>query len=178
MKIPAALALLLIASSFHKLAAQGSRSGDEARIREVIKAQESAWNAGDAAGYCANFQKEGMFTVITGAVLDGRGALQERIGSIFATIFKGSKIKQEVRKIRFTRPRLWDSSTVQWSDVAMVEIATEVSDYQALPIGVTASPDGKLRTSMLQVLVKQNGDWWVTAFHNVDVKPNPKPREQ
>jgi hypothetical protein len=35
-----------------------------------------------------------------------------------------------------------------------------------------ASPDAKggLRTRLLQVMVKQGGDWKITVYHNVDVK--------
>ena len=47
---------------------------------------------------------------------------------------------------------------------------TEITDYKGLPPGVKASKDEILRTCMLQVMVKDNGEWKVNAFHNVDVK--------
>jgi uncharacterized protein (TIGR02246 family) len=94
-----------------------------------------------------------------GTVFYGRSALQERVSAIFATVFKNSVLTHKIQKIRFVRP-----------DVAIVDITTEMTGYRALPPGVKASADGKLRTSMLQVMVKQHGAWWVNAFHNVDVK--------
>jgi hypothetical protein len=33
-------------------------------------------------------------------------------------------------------------------------------------------PDGTLRTKLLLVLIKERGDWWITAFHNVPVDPS------
>jgi len=33
-------------------------------------------------------------------------------------------------------------------------------------------PDGTLRMKLLLVLIKEHGDWWITAFHNVAVAPS------
>ena len=132
---------------------------DEARINQILKEQEVAWNCGDATAYTAHFQQNSISTIIVGAVFDGRKSLAERVSQILTTIFKNSTLTQKVQSIRFVRP-----------DVALVALTTEMTGFQALPPGVTASADGALRTSMLQVMVKKNNDWWVAAFHNVDVK--------
>jgi uncharacterized protein (TIGR02246 family) len=139
--------------------AMHTQEADAARIRAIVAAQNDAWNRGDAAGYAATFRDEGVFTIIVGTTFHTRQALQDRVGQIFATIFKGSAIEHVVRGIRFVRP-----------DVAIVEIDTVMKRFQALPPGVSAAADGSLRTAMLQVLVKDTGDWRVAAFHNVDVK--------
>jgi ketosteroid isomerase-like protein len=42
-----------------------------------------------------------------------------------------------------------------------------------------ADVKGRLRTRLLQVMVKQGGDWKITVYHNVDVKPGvtaPEPQ--
>jgi uncharacterized protein (TIGR02246 family) len=138
---------------------QSSRISDEARIGQIIMEQESAWNEGNAKKYSSRFQEDGSFTIIVGVAYDNRRALEERVAQIFATIFKNSKLSQKINRIRFIR-----------ADVAVVDIETEMTGYKNLPPGVKAFSEGKLRTSMLQVMVKEHGDWWIAAFHNIDVK--------
>jgi uncharacterized protein (TIGR02246 family) len=139
--------------------AQGIQVGDEARLRQVISEQESAWNRGNAQDYCARFQANGAFTALTGTTYDSRDAFQARVTATLAGVFSGSTISYKVRNVRFVRP-----------DVAIVNVDTETSAFKALPPGVQASADGKFRTSTLQLMVKERGEWWVAAFHNVDVK--------
>ena len=139
--------------------AQAKERSDEEQIRQVVHDQETAWNRGNAKDYAAHFQKEGAFTNVVGVTYETRDVFEARVARIFATIFNGSKLSNTVRKIRFVRP-----------DVAIVSITTEISGLKGLPPGVKASADGKLRTNKLEVLVKENGQWWVAAFHNLDVK--------
>ena len=132
---------------------------DEEQIRQAIHDQETAWNRGNARDYVAHFQKEGAFTNVVGVTYETRDAFEARVAQIFATIFNGSNLSNTVRKIRFVRP-----------DVAIVSITTEISGLKGSPPGVKASADGKLRMNKLEVMVKENGQWWVAAFHNLDVK--------
>ena len=103
--------------------------------------------------------EDGFFTIITGKVFNDRSALEERVAFIFSTIFKDSKLIQNIRESRFVS-----------ENVCILQIETEMKDYKGLPPGVKASQDQILRTSMLQVLLKVNDEWKVLAFHNVDVK--------
>lgn len=64
-----------------------------------------------------------------------------------------------VRRIRFVT-----------ADVAIVDVHTEVRGLANMPAGVTVGRDGVLRTRLLQVFVKRNGEWWIEAYHNVEVK--------
>lgn len=38
------------------------------------------------------------------------------------------------------------------------------------PPGVAIQSDGVLRPRLQQVFVKYEGEWWIEAYHNVDVK--------
>jgi uncharacterized protein (TIGR02246 family) len=151
--------LLLVAAFCISTQAQSKKSSNEALIRQIILDQESAWNRGDAKAYCDRFLEDSISTIIMGTVFHGRRAFEERVAAIFATVFKNSVLTHKIQNIRFVG-----------SNVAVVDITTEMVGYRALPPGVRGSVDGKLRTSMLQVMVKQHGRWWVSAFHNVDVK--------
>lgn len=136
-----------------------SDSSDEARIRAIIASQVIAWNAGDAKAFSASFAEDGSFTNIRGTVAYGRRAFENRHAEIFQTIFKGSKLTMSPTRIRFVRP-----------DVAIVDIDTELRDIAAAPPGVKVMADGRIRTRLQEVLVKNNGEWRIESYHNVDVK--------
>jgi uncharacterized protein (TIGR02246 family) len=139
--------------------APATTRSDEARIREIIAGQVAAWNAADAKAFSASFAENGSFTNIRGTVFYGHRAFEDRHVEIFRTFFKGSKLAMSPTKIRFVRP-----------DVAIVDIATEVSGLRAAPPGVTRASDGRIHTRLQQVLVKSDGEWLVESYHNVDVK--------
>jgi uncharacterized protein (TIGR02246 family) len=142
-------------------AAQQVSSGpaDEARIRTIIADQVSAWNAGDAKAFSASFAEDGGFTNIRGTVFYGHRAFEERHEEIFRTFFKGSKLAMSPSKIRFLRP-----------DVAIADVATELSELQGSPPGITPGADGHIHTRLEEVFVKNRGDWRIESYHNVDVK--------
>jgi uncharacterized protein (TIGR02246 family) len=137
-------------------------SVNEVAIQKIISDGTEAWNRGDAKAYSQNFQEEGGFTNVLVMVFYGRRDFEHRHAELFSTIFKGSALAQSIRKIRFLRP-----------DVAVVDVDTEMTGYTKMPPGVQAVPDGILRTRLQEVLVKENGCWWIAAYHNVDVKPLP-----
>jgi hypothetical protein len=74
----------------------------------------------------------------------------------------------DIVSIKFVRP-----------DVAIVETLQMITGYQKLLPGTSADAKGRLRIRLLQVLVKDSGEWKIAAYHNVDVKlsitvPEPK----
>jgi len=138
----------------------GVKSGtDEARIRQVISDQVLAWNAMDAKAFSATFATDGGFTNIRGTVFYGHQAFEDRHREIFETFFKGSKLAMTPTKIRFVK-----------ADVAIVDLSTELSDLQGAPPGIKPAGDGRIHTRLQEVFVKDKGAWWITSYHNVDVK--------
>jgi hypothetical protein len=57
--------------------------------------------------------------------------------------------------------------------VAIGDIECQLTSFGATPPGIVGPKDGVLRTRLLQVLLKEHGQWWTVAYHNVDVKPLP-----
>ena len=110
-------------------------------------------------GLLRELAENGSFTNIRGTLFYGHRAFEERHIEIFRTFFKGSRLAMSATKIRFVRP-----------DVAIVDIATEVSQLREAPPGVTAAADGTIHTRLQQVFVKDDGEWRVESYHNVDVK--------
>ncbi len=158
------LALVLVAT----MADVSQASSDETAIRAIVQDETTAWNAGDDAAYSRHFAEDGTFTNIRGQFFTGHQAFLERHDSIFTGIFHGSTLKQDIVSLKFVRP-----------DVAVVEVLTSVSGFQKLSPGTSADAKGRLRTRLLQVMVKDKGEWKIVAYHNSDVKagvPVPDPQ--
>ena len=100
------------------------------------------------------------FTNIFGTVRFGREEFIKRHIEIGQTFFKGTTGKSSITKLRFVRP-----------DVAVVDVAGELSGFQKVYPGLPVGKDGILRNKLLLVLVKENGVWWITEFHNVAQTP-------
>ena len=131
---------------------------DLTAIHKQLFERAAAWNRGDARAFTANFQDHGSFTNITGSVIRGRSLFEQRISDILGTIFKGSTLRMSIQTLRLVRP-----------DVAVADVDAELTGFKGLPPGVRAR-DGTLHTQQLWVLVKEQNQWQMAAFHNVDVK--------
>ncbi|MGH7937117.1 MAG: SgcJ/EcaC family oxidoreductase [Bryobacteraceae bacterium] len=148
---------LLLAS--HGLVAAETPNDEESRIRQIVAEQVQAWNIGDAKAFALRFAEDGSFTNIRGSVFYGHRAFEERHAKIFSTFFKGSKLAMSVTRIRFLRP-----------DVAIADVAAEVSELHGTPPGIKTGADAHIHTRLQEIFVKNRGEWEIAAYHNVDVK--------
>jgi uncharacterized protein (TIGR02246 family) len=165
MKILVALAIGLLAAP---LGAQ--TASDDTAIRRIVQDEIDAWNKGDAVAYSRHFAADGTFTNIAGQFFTGYDAFLKQHAVIFQGRFKQTTLQQDVVSLKFLRP-----------DVAVIEVLTAVAGAAPAQLVQGTAPDatGRLRTRLLQVVVKQGSDWKVVAYHNVDVKPGipvPDPR--
>jgi uncharacterized protein (TIGR02246 family) len=150
------------------MAAVPQSSSDETAIRNIIQEEITAWNAGDAVAYSRHFAAEGTFTNVRGQFFTGHQAFMDRHDYVFKGQFHGSTLKQDIVSLKFVRP-----------DVAVVEVLTSVTGIQKLSPGTNTDDKGRLRTRLLQVMVKDGGKWKIVAYHNTDVKsdvPAPDPQ--
>ena len=164
MKCLQVLAIVVVAT----LPAMPQASSDDTSIRNIIQGEIAAWNAGDAVAYARHFAEDGTFTNVRGQFFTGRQAFIDRHDYVFKGQFHGSTLKQDIVSLKFARP-----------DVAVVEVLTSVTGYQKLSPGTSADAKGRLRTRLLQVIVKDRGEWKIVAYHNTDVKsdvPAPDPQ--
>jgi uncharacterized protein (TIGR02246 family) len=141
------------------MASAAPSSRDEMAIRNIISEEVAAWNAGDATVYSLHFAPEGSFTNIYGMEFNGHEAFEKRHMETFSTFFKGSTREETVRRIRFVAV-----------NVAIVDVDAEVRGVGQMPLGLTIPRDGVLRTRLQQVFVKHGSEWWIEAYHNVDLK--------
>jgi uncharacterized protein (TIGR02246 family) len=149
-------------------AAQGKP--DEAAIRSILREEVTAWNKGDAQTYSQHFAQDGTFTNILGMFFTGHQAFLDRHEEIFKGMFRGTVLTQDVVSLKFVRP-----------DTAVVETLTWISGFSTSgpPPGTHTDAKGRLRTRLLQLMVKDSDGWKIAVYHNVDVKPTvtaPEPQ--
>jgi uncharacterized protein (TIGR02246 family) len=128
-------------------------------ISEIISAQDAAWCAGDADAFGASALPDVVFTNVVGMFSVGVEPFNAQHAHIFSTIYKGSRLSQEIVHV-----------TMVSDDVVIVDTLTSVTGFSQLPPGAVAI-EGALRTRLEQVLVRRDGRWRVQAFHNVPVSP-------
>jgi uncharacterized protein (TIGR02246 family) len=131
-------------------------TNDEAMIRQLINELVAAWNRGDVTAYGARYLDDATFTNVNGMFHVGREEFDRRHEEIFRGAMKGSTLTLTPRKIRCVRP-----------DVAIVDLDCSVLGTTVQPPGVRPGADGALHSSLLLVLLKEGGSWWIAAYHNV-----------
>jgi uncharacterized protein (TIGR02246 family) len=154
----AAIALLMLTTA-QSPAGTGGSASDEAAIRTIVADQAAAWDAGDAKAYASHLAPDASFTNLFGMVMYGQPDFVKRHTEILSTFYKGTSKKHLVRRIRFVT-----------TDTAIVDIDNEVHGVTSMPAGIVVPKDGVVKTQLMEVFVKRNGQWWIEAYHNVDVK--------
>jgi uncharacterized protein (TIGR02246 family) len=137
----------------------GAQMSDEAAIRSIVEEESTAWTQGDAAAYSRHFAENGTCTNILGQLFTGHDVFLKQHDFLFKGPYRGTTLHHDVVSLQFVRP-----------DVAIVEVLTSVTGFQKLAPGLNTDKSGRLRTRLLQVLVKDKAEWKIVAYHNVDVK--------
>lgn len=141
---------------------------DTTAINNILQEEIISWNKGDAPGYARHFAVDGTFTNLLGMFFTGHKTFQDTHAQVFKTVFLGTELKQEVVSIKFVH-----------SDVAVVETLGWVSGFKNGPVrGTVLDNKGRLRVRLLQVMAKDDNDWKIVSYHNVDIKegiPAPEP---
>ena len=160
-----AVLILLLAG----IGAAAQSKPDENAIRTILDDERTTWNRGDTDGYAKHFAADGTFTNVMGMFFTGQKAYRDRHEIIFKGPFRGTSLQLQVASLRFLTP-----------DIAVCETLTWVSGFKSgAPPGLHLDTKGRLRTRLLQVMAKRNGEWQIVVYHNVDIKPDvdaPEPK--
>ena len=132
--------------------AAGSRSADEAAIRETLAKRDAAWDAHDAAAWSTFFAPDAHFTNWRGERVQGRDNIRIFHEALFKGIFRESKIIVLGSQIAFYA-----------TDLAVVEAVTQLTG--ALDPAGKQIPDRKYYP--LAILKKNGEKWEIVVFHNV-----------
>ncbi|KDN22939.1 SgcJ/EcaC family oxidoreductase [Amycolatopsis rifamycinica] len=127
----------------------------EADVRDVLGRLVDAWNSGDAAAYGRLFTEDADYVTYFGRNLPGRETIEGSHRALFEGPLKGSKLTGSLggeAKVRFVRP-----------DVAVVVVGGGSS--------LTGSEvaDAGRESTVSFVLVREEGEWLITAFQNTRV---------
>jgi uncharacterized protein (TIGR02246 family) len=131
-------------------------TGDEAAIQHLMDDMTAAWNRGDAKAYGARYRADGTFTNVNGTYHSGREEFDHRHADVFRGMFKDTTLSMRIRTLRLVA-----------ANVAVVDIETTIAGCEAKLPGADIGDDGALHSCLLWVLVKDGGEWWISAYHNV-----------
>jgi uncharacterized protein (TIGR02246 family) len=127
----------------------------EADVRAVLNRLAEAWNAGDAAAYGRLFTEDADYVTFFGMNFPGREAIESSHRALFEGPLKGSTLTGQLgaeARVRFVRP-----------DVAVV-LAGGGSSLAGADV-----PDEGRASTVTFVLVRDGGEWLITAFQNTRV---------
>jgi uncharacterized protein (TIGR02246 family) len=125
-------------------------------VDQLLGELAEAWNAGNARAYGALFCPDVTFTNADGTLDLGRDEVVRHAEEAFQGVLAGTKVSLAVRKLRLVRP-----------DVAIADLDLRISGLPARPPVAGNGPGGEVRTSLMLVLLAEDGRWQITAHHNV-----------
>ena len=136
------------------VAAQTSSSGarnDEDSIRAVTAATTDAFSRHDAKAWVKFCTADAQLVTVRGESMKGIAEIEKGLTTIFETRGRNVSLKTLEVAVRFVRP-----------DVALAHVTNELSGLLT-PEGQTLPSHRELS---IRVLVKDQGVWRITAFHN------------
>jgi uncharacterized protein (TIGR02246 family) len=140
-------------------------SEDERAVRDLIARGEKAWNLSDSVAFAATMAEDVDFVGVLGERYHGREIVDAGHRHIFDTIYKGSRVRYTVERVRFLKP-----------DVAVAIMHQKITSH--LPQSALASTarqrqmtpdlhDTELRSVVMAT--KTGGQWLIAAITNTMV---------
>jgi uncharacterized protein (TIGR02246 family) len=118
-------------------------------LLEIVRRLEKAWNNGDSVAWTAEFADDADFIHVLGGFFHGRPDIERGHRTIFDTIYKGSRNRFEVEKVRLLQP-----------DVAVVFVRGSLTWYlNGQERQIEARPT-------LVAQRKPTGEWKIVVFQN------------
>ena len=130
-----------------------ARGQDEREIRAIIDHMFDAWGHGDAVAYHADLTDDADYVAFDGSRRNKADSIRSH-ENLFRTVLYGSRLTGEVESVRFVTP-----------DVAVVHLTGSVVE------GWRQRMRRRRLLRQTMVVVRRDGRWQVTAFHNTRVRP-------
>lgn len=144
-------ALVLLVASQTATHAQSDTHADEDAIKAVIAATTDAFSRHDASAWVKFCTPDAQLVTVRGESMNGVSEIEKGLTAIFQTRGRTVTLETLAVSVRFIR-----------SDVALAHVTNELSGL--------VSPEGQTLPShqelSIRVLVKDRGEWRITAFHN------------
>lgn len=131
-------------------------------MSELFAALSDAWNRGDGAAFGECFTEDADYVTFMGQHLKGREQIADVHQMLFNGPLKGSK--------------LVSSATVELNPrflTPTVAVVHAIGESTLADAAMDPANRGSINTN---VVVKQNGKWKITAFHNCRIQEIPAGR--
>ena len=132
-----------------------SARNDEDSIRAVMAATTDAFSRHDAKAWVKFCTPDAQLVTVRGESMKGIAEIEKGLTTIFQTRGRNVTLTTVELVVRFIRP-----------DVALAHVTNELSGLIS-PEGQKLPPHRELS---VRVLVKDQGVWRITAFHNTIVQ--------
>lgn len=129
----------------------------------VVRGLEDAWKQADVDAWRDLYWPDADCVDPQGGLLTGRAEILERQAALWSGIYKGSRMRMTIRRVRGLAPT-----------VLLVETDTELTGYESLPPGVHARADGVLCMRESLVLRNRFGRWRVFFAQCTAVRDVPQ----
>ncbi len=129
-------------------------SADEQLIRQLFENTATAWDKGDGKLYASNFTDDCDYVTFFGEQLKGQQTIADTHQQLFNSfIMKNSTLHHQIKDIRFLK-----------ADIAVIHI------IGAVKLRFQKKVPQNRQSINTNIVVRQNGQWKVTAFHNCRIK--------
>jgi uncharacterized protein (TIGR02246 family) len=127
------------------------RRSDEDAITAVMAATTDAFSRHDAKAWVKFCTPDAQLVTVRGESMKGVGEIEKGLTTIFQTRGRSVTLKTLAVSVRFIRP-----------DVALAHVTNELSGL----VNPAGEPLPSHQELSIRVLVKDRGEWRITAFHN------------
>lgn len=129
-----------------------NRAEDLRAMRELFTSLRDAWNQGDGAAYGDHFSEDADYVTFMGQHIKGKRQIAEVHQWLFKGPLRGSRLESTLPDD--LQPRFISLDVAVVHGIGEAKLADSSQD---------SGDRGSINTN---VLVKQQGEWKITAFHN------------
>ncbi|SHF25175.1 conserved hypothetical protein [Seinonella peptonophila] len=138
----------------------GNREKDIKALRQLFADLSDAWNKGDGIAFGECFTEDADYITFMGQHLKGRKSIAEVHQWLFDGPLKGSRLTGGESSIEL-QPRFITPTVAIIHGVGVVALSDSEQD---------STDRESINTN---VVVKQSGEWKITAFHNCRIQEMP-----
>ena len=141
--VSVASVLLLARPSLGQEPRPADRTVDREQITAMLTRWEAAWNRHDMAAFASLFHDDGVWVLWTGAVWQGRRAIEEGHAEVHRTVFRNSTQRERLEELTFVGP------------------AAAVVRFCSTLAGDERAPGKVVRSRKFLVVTKRGGAWGI-----------------
>ena len=155
LSFPACVVLLVSLYSSALAAQTPATAADEQAIRLLMNQTTDAFNRHDAKAWARVCTPDARLVTVRGESMNGAAEIEQGLAAIFETRASKARLRTLDIAVRFVT-----------TDVALAYVTNEMSGVMS-SAGGPQPPHTELS---IRVLLRQQGSWRVTAFHNTIVQ--------